>query len=103
MSSCVLNEVSMVIRAVRGCFCLLCYTGHLKGSLSGSFTFSTTNAMLVHCKSQEVNGVVIILNKTSHTPSLTLQVRDFQAVVSSYCLCLKQLYVHYRYSVVYDA
>ena len=85
---------------VRGCFCLLCYNGdiigHLKGSLS---TVSTTNAMLAHCKSQEVNGIVIILNKTSHAPSLTLQVHDFQAVVSSYCLCSKQLYAHYRYSL----
>jgi len=42
-------------------------------------------------KSQEVNGIVIILRKTSHAPSLTLQVCDFRAVASSYCLCSKQL------------
>ena len=64
--------------------------GHLKGSLSGSFTVSTTNTMLVHCKSQEVNGIVIIL----HTPRLwpckfvifkQLQAATFWAQIS--CMC----------------
>ena len=75
----------------------------LKGLSSGSFVVSTMNAMLAKTgKSQEVNCKVIILKKTSHALSLTLQVRDFRAVASSYCLRSKQLYVHYRYSVVYD-
>jgi len=54
-------------------------------------------------KSQEVNGIMIIIKKTSHALSLILQVRDFQAVASSYCLCSKQLYVHYRFMMHSDA
>ena len=36
--------------------------------------------MLVHCKSQEVYDIVIILNKTSHALSLTLQFVIFKQV-----------------------
>jgi len=50
--------------------------------------------MLVHCKSQEVNGIVIILNKTSQAPSLTLQVVVFKQLwaatvcAQSSCVCI---------------
>ena len=49
--------------------------------------------MLVHCKSQEVNGIVIILNKTSHALSLTLQFVIFKQLQAatvcarSSCMC----------------